>query len=92
MESFFSTGDPVKDMQTFKNTLYNASIRALKPDEEAKLRAAAKQQKETPKSTPKTQTETQLKDDPLLTKTTSNETGNNNSNNNSNSSTSSEDQ
>jgi hypothetical protein len=43
MESFFSTGDPVKDMQTFKNTLYNASIRALKPDEEAKLRAAAKQ-------------------------------------------------
>ncbi len=40
IDSFFSTGDPVKDMLTFKNTLHNAQIRALKPEEEEKLKAA----------------------------------------------------
>jgi len=38
IDSFFSTGDPAKDMLTFKNTLHNAQIRALAPDEEQKLR------------------------------------------------------
>jgi hypothetical protein len=38
IDSFFSTGDPVKDMLTFKNTLYNAQIRALTPQEEKKLK------------------------------------------------------
>jgi hypothetical protein len=40
IDSFFSTGDPAKDMLTFKNTLHNAQIRALAPDEELKLREA----------------------------------------------------
>jgi len=28
IDSFFPTGDPVKDMLTLKNTMYNAQIRA----------------------------------------------------------------